>query len=165
MGLLGYIKTSKKSKSYISPPEVGSPTQIPVGLDTFAEKPPTASRPASIRTTRSTHSAYLSEYRCDIMAGYIHQQQCGKMWTGNMVGEMEGVLVRKAQSQYAAYPPELSSSPLAAAATALNLPCVMTVCSRVIQTYLLCNPHATGLPLTNGLSVQILQSIEQLPRA
>ncbi|KAJ9606080.1 hypothetical protein H2200_009041 [Cladophialophora chaetospira] len=41
----------------------------------------------------------------------------------------------------------------------------MTVNSRVIKTYLAWAPQATDVPLTNGLRVQILPTIADLPRA
>ena len=41
----------------------------------------------------------------------------------------------------------------------------MTVNSRVIKTFLQWSPDAVDVPLTNGLRVQILPTIEDLPRA
>lgn len=41
----------------------------------------------------------------------------------------------------------------------------MTVNSRVIKTFLAWAPEATDVPLTNGLRVQILPTIHDLPRA
>jgi len=41
----------------------------------------------------------------------------------------------------------------------------MTVNSRVIKTYLLWSPDAVDVPLMNGLRVQILPTIDDLPRA
>jgi hypothetical protein len=41
----------------------------------------------------------------------------------------------------------------------------MTVNSRVIQTFLQWSPDAIDVPLLNGLRVQILPTMEDLPRA
>lgn len=41
----------------------------------------------------------------------------------------------------------------------------MTVNSRIIQTFLQWAPDATDVPLMNGLKIQILPSIDDLPRA
>jgi hypothetical protein len=43
--------------------------------------------------------------------------------------------------------------------------CAMTVNSRVIKTFLNWSPDAVDVPLMNGLRVQILPTIEDLPRA
>ena len=41
----------------------------------------------------------------------------------------------------------------------------MTVNSRVIKTFLQWSPEAVDVPLMNGLRVQILPTIDDLPRA
>jgi len=43
--------------------------------------------------------------------------------------------------------------------------CAMTVNSRVIKTFLQWSPEAIDVPLMNGLRIQILPSMEDLPRA
>lgn len=43
--------------------------------------------------------------------------------------------------------------------------CAMTVNSRVIKTFLQWSPDAVDVPLLNGLRIQILPTIEDLPRA
>lgn len=47
----------------------------------------------------------------------------------------------------------------------INLPVVLTVNSRVIQTYVQYTPDATDVPLGKGLHIQILPSIDDLPKA
>jgi hypothetical protein len=42
---------------------------------------------------------------------------------------------------------------------------VMTINSRIIRTFLAWAPDATDVPLTNGLRVQILPTVDDLPRA
>lgn len=43
--------------------------------------------------------------------------------------------------------------------------CAMTVNSRVVRAFLEMSPDAVDVPLSNGLRIQILPSIEYLPRA
>ena len=64
-----------------------------------------------------------------------------------------------------ACPPQLGSSPFALACSAMNVQAAMTVNSRVIKTFLQWSPDAVDVPLMNGLRVQILPTIEDLPRA
>ncbi|KKY22752.1 putative glycosyltransferase family 2 protein [Phaeomoniella chlamydospora] len=51
------------------------------------------------------------------------------------------------------------------ACAALNVQVAMTVNSRVIKTFLSWSPDAVDVPLMNGLRVQILPTIDDLPRA
>lgn len=99
------------------------------------------------------------------MVNYLYQQQCSHLWVSDGSGEIEGVLLRKSKNTYMACPPQLGSSPFAAACAALNVQCAMTVNSRVIKTFLQWSPDAVDVPLLNGLRIQILPTIEDLPRA
>jgi hypothetical protein len=99
------------------------------------------------------------------MVNYLYQQQCSHLWVSDGSGEIEGVLLRKTRGQYMACPPQLGNSPFALACAALNVQCAMTVNSRVIKTFLQWSPDAVDVPLMNGLRVQILPTIDDLPRA
>ncbi|KAK4041519.1 glycosyl transferase family group 2-domain-containing protein [Parachaetomium inaequale] len=132
--------------------------------------PPTprySSRPQSIsgRSVRSTGSSMLDDIKHEVMVNYLYQQQCSHLWVSDGSGEIEGVLLRKARGQYMACPPQLGNSPFALACAALNVQCAMTVNSRVIKTFLQWSPDAVDVPLMNGLRVQILPTIDDLPRA
>jgi cellulose synthase/poly-beta-1,6-N-acetylglucosamine synthase-like glycosyltransferase len=133
-------------------------------------QPPTprySSRPQSIsgRSVRSTGSSVLDDIKHEVMVNYLYQQQCSHLWVSDGSGEIEGVLLRKARGQYMACPPQLGNSPFALACAALNVQCAMTVNSRVIKTFLQWSPDAVDVPLMNGLRVQILPTIDDLPRA
>ncbi|POR34239.1 Uncharacterized protein TPAR_05567 [Tolypocladium paradoxum] len=134
-------------------------------------QPPTSrfhSRPQSSsgRSTPSTRSSFfLDEIKHEVMVNYLYQQQCSQLWVSDGSGEIEGVLLRKSRGHYMACPPQLGSSPFAMACAALNVQCCMTVNSRVIKTFLQWSPDALDVPLMNGLRVQILPTIEDLPRA
>ncbi|KAK4445344.1 glycosyltransferase family 2 protein [Podospora aff. communis PSN243] len=126
------------------------------------------SRPGSIsgRSMRSTNSSViLDDIKHEVMVNYLYQQQCSHLWVADGSGEIEGVLLRKSRGQYMACPPQLGTSPFAFACAALNVQVAMTVNSRVIKTFLQWSPDAVDVPLMNGLRVQILPTIEDLPRA
>lgn len=108
---------------------------------------------------------FLDDIKHEVMVNYLYQQQCSQLWVSDGSGEIEGVLLRKARGHYMACPPQLASSPFALACAALNVQCAMTVNSRVIKTFLQWSPDAVDVPLMNGLRVQILPTIDDLPRA
>ncbi|KLU83066.1 hypothetical protein MAPG_02133 [Magnaporthiopsis poae ATCC 64411] len=127
-----------------------------------------SSRPQSIsgKSVRSNASSmFLDDIKHEVMVNYLYQQQCSHLWVSDGSGEVEGVLLRKTRGQYMACPPQLGHSPFAAACAALNVQCAMTVNSRVIKTFLQWSPDAVDVPLMNGLRVQILPTIDDLPRA
>ncbi|KAM0461895.1 hypothetical protein ACHAPV_002608 [Trichoderma viride] len=119
-----------------------------------------ASTPASVQS-----SLFLDDIKHEVMVNYLYQQQCSQLWVSDGSGEIEGVLLRKARGHYMACPSALANSPFALACAALNVQCAMTVNSRVIKTFLQWSPDAVDVPLMNGLRVQILPTIDDLPRA
>ncbi|CAK7204820.1 hypothetical protein SEUCBS139899_007582 [Sporothrix eucalyptigena] len=161
----------------------------PAGRGTAAHSPPPRpKRPVSLRSVQSarsgrsvksdvsgvssfrtnhtgTSSVFLDEIKHEVMVNYLYQQQCSRLWVADGSGEVEGILLRKTRGKYMACPPELADSPLALSCAALNLPCIMTVNSRVIKTFLQWAPDAVDVPLLNGLRIQILPTIEDLARA
>lgn len=108
---------------------------------------------------------FLDDIKHEVMVNYLYQQQCSQLWVSDGSGEIEGVLLRKVRGHYMACPPQLGSSPFALACSAMNVQAAMTVNSRVIKTFLQWSPDAVDVPLMNGLRVQILPTIEDLPRA
>ncbi|KAF2648213.1 hypothetical protein K491DRAFT_670986 [Lophiostoma macrostomum CBS 122681] len=124
------------------------------------------SRRNSLDSLRSFGSSgVLEDIKHEIMVNYVFQQQCGKMWMGEVTGEVEGVVIRKNRGTYLACPPELTHSPLVYYCSMLNIRVAMTVNSRIIRTYLQWAPQATDVPLTNGLRIQILPTIDDLHKA
>ncbi|RDA86049.1 hypothetical protein CP532_1274 [Ophiocordyceps camponoti-leonardi (nom. inval.)] len=125
------------------------------------------SRPQSSsgRSTPSTRSSvFLDDIKHEVMVNYLYQQQCSQLWVSDGSGEIEGVLLRKTRGHYMACPPQLGGSAFAVACAAMNLQCAMTVNSRVIKSFLQWSPDALDVPLTNGLRIQILPTIEDLSR-
>lgn len=108
---------------------------------------------------------FLDDIKHEVMVNYLYQQQCSHLWVSDGSGEIEGVLLRKSRGQYMACPPQLVHSPFAMACAALNVQVAMTVNSRVIKTFLQWQPDAVDVPLMNGLRVQILPTVDDLPRA
>ncbi|SPQ19868.1 bfeb8525-7d1a-4463-a4ed-5f6b06872e9d [Thermothielavioides terrestris] len=190
MGIGSYFKAEKpeqKSQSQAAPSSPSSnnnnarhhqqpsmsenPTSAPSLRPDSELHPPTprySSRPQSIsgRSVKSTGSSlFLDDIKHEVMVNYLYQQQCSHLWVSDGSGEIEGVLLRKSRGQYMACPPQLGNSPFAAACAALNVQCAMTVNSRVIKTFLAWSPDAVDVPLMNGLRVQILPTVDDLPRA
>ncbi|KAL7806989.1 glycosyltransferase [Trichoderma aethiopicum] len=190
MGIGSYFKASTKNAEQAPPAPPPAKLAPPPRLQhegrqsVMSEKPPSStsgndmdlqpptprfhSRPQSSsgRSTPSTQSSmFLDDIKHEVMVNYLYQQQCSQLWVSDGSGEIEGVLLRKARGHYMACPPQLASSPFALACAALNVQCAMTVNSRVIKTFLQWTPDAVDVPLMNGLRVQILPTIDDLPRA
>lgn len=180
MGLKNYFKADSRPQTGNATAET-TPTKRSVEsvpMDQFDEKfppahtprPPYANNSSRASLTGSTRSGtarstMMEDIRHEVMVNYLFQQQCSSMWMGNADGDFEGVLVRKSRARYLACPPNLLQSSFAAGVMALNLPCAMTINSRVVKTFLAWSPDAVDVPLKNGLRVQVLPTMEDLPRA
>lgn len=169
-GKLSAPQPSHLRPSGRSPSSNGEKSGADGGNDYELQPPSTRfnSRPASLsaRSYRSNNSSLIVEdIKHEVMVNYMYQQQCSQLWVSDGSGEVEGVLLRKSKGHYMACPPQLGTSPFAVACAALNVQCAMTVNSRVIRTFLQWMPDAVDVPLMNGLRVQILPTIEDLPRA
>ncbi|KAF2227264.1 glycosyl transferase family group 2-domain-containing protein [Elsinoe ampelina] len=112
-----------------------------------------------------TSENILDELKHEIMVNYLFQQQCARLWIADGTGEVEGVMLKKSRGNYLACPPALADSLFADSCVELNVQCAMTVNSRVIKTFLAWTPDAIDVPLTNGLRVQVLPTMEDLPAA
>ncbi|KAH8792070.1 glycosyl transferase family group 2-domain-containing protein [Hyaloscypha finlandica] len=168
MGLGSYFKAKKPEPAAPVMTEKTPAAPSPHHSYNMELQPPT-SRFGSSRNSisnRSTQSStFLDDIKHEVMVNYLYQQQCSHLWVSDGSGEIEGVLLRKSKNTYMACPPQLGSSAFAAACAALNVQCAMTVNSRVIKTFLQWSPDAVDVPLLNGLRIQILPTIEDLPRA
>ncbi|KAL3418796.1 glycosyltransferase family 2 protein [Phlyctema vagabunda] len=172
MGLGNFFKPQKPAPA--APAAVAEKPFVPSPQPSYDMElqPPTFRTPGSSRNSisgrsaRSTQSsAFLDDIKHEVMVNYLYQQQCSHLWVSDGTGEVEGVLLRKSKNTYMACPPQLGNSAFAAACAALNVQCAMTVNSRVIKTFLQWSPDAVDVPLLNGLRIQILPTIEDLPRA
>ncbi|KAK7915135.1 glycosyltransferase [Apiospora marii] len=187
MGLGSYFKAEKPDQkqkrpavSAVAPPAgaaaagsssggVLEKSRAPLGANDIELQPPTPnvhSSRNSIRSARSgASSMFLDDIKHEVMVNYLYQQQCSHLWVSDGSGEVEGVLLRKWKGNYMACPQELGNSPFARACSELNVHCAMTVNSRIIKTFLSWSPDAVDVPLMNGLRIQILPTVEDLPRA
>ncbi|TVY59121.1 hypothetical protein LCER1_G000654 [Lachnellula cervina] len=172
MGLGSYFK-AKAPKSPAPPPpeeisEKAPASTLPQPGYAMELRPPIsrlASSSNSISNRSTQSSQFLDDIKHEVMVNYMYQQQCAHLWVSDGSGEIEGVLLRKSKNTYMACPPQLGTSSFAVACAALNVQCAMTVNSRVIKTFLQWSPDAVDVPLLNGLRIQILPTIEDLPRA
>ena len=110
----------------------------------------------------STRSTYLDDIRHEVKINWLYQQQMAHMWISDSSGETEGVMIRKARSQYLACPPDFIDSIFAQGCMTLNLACAMTVNSRIVKTFLAWTPGAVDVPIGGGLRVQVLPTMEDL---
>ncbi|KAF2873256.1 glycosyl transferase family group 2-domain-containing protein [Massariosphaeria phaeospora] len=119
--------------------------------------------------TGSTHSSsnysHMEEVKHEIMANHLFEKQCKKLWISELSGGLEGIVLRKRRGHYITYPPTLSYSSFAYYCSLMNIRVAMTVSSRIIQTLLHLSPRATDVPLKNGLRIQILSTMDDLPKA
>jgi hypothetical protein len=127
MGLGGYFKAKKPEPAPAAPvmtEKTPAATSSPHHSYNMELQPPT-SRFGSSRNSisnRSTQSStFLDDIKHEVMVNYLYQQQCSHLWVSDGSGEIEGVLLRKSKNTYMACPPQLGSSPFAAACAALNV--------------------------------------------
>ncbi|KAK4892725.1 hypothetical protein LTR27_008824 [Elasticomyces elasticus] len=168
MGIGSYFKKADKKDAPNAAPEMVEQLQLDEKIPRpYAHNGVSSSRSSIAPSTRSHSrpSSMMDEIKHEVLVNYLFQQQCTAMWIGDGSGEAEGVMLRKTKANYLACPPDLLHSPFAAGVMALNLPYAMTVNSRVIKTYLNWSPNATDVPLKNGLRVQVLATMYQLPAA
>lgn len=84
------------------------------GNDTGLPLPGSSSPGSSLAVSvRGAQSSYLGDIRHEVMANYLYQQQCSRLWVRDGCGEIEGILLRKAHNQYLACPPALINLVLA----------------------------------------------------
>ncbi|KAH3910411.1 hypothetical protein HBI56_075860 [Parastagonospora nodorum] len=116
-------------------------------------------------SSTSMRSSMLKELKYEAMVNHLFQQQCRRLWLNDASGDIEGVLLRKSRGIYTTCPPNLAESALADYCARLNLQVALTVNSRVIQTFIEWSPGATDVPLGNGLRIQVLPCVDDLPKA
>lgn len=124
MGIGSYFK-AKKPEPAAAPVMTEKPASTSPHHSYNMELQPPQSRFGSSRNSisnRSTQSStFLDDIKHEVMVNYLYQQQCSHLWVSDGSGEIEGVLLRKSKNTYMACPPQLGSSPFAAACAALNV--------------------------------------------
>ncbi|RFU24793.1 hypothetical protein B7463_g11549, partial [Scytalidium lignicola] len=163
MGLGSYFKNKKQAPADPAVTEKHATPSQQLELQVPQFRVQSSQNSISDRSTQD--ATFIDNIKNEVIVNYLYQQQCAHRWVSNGSGEIEGVLLRKSRNSYVACPPQLESSQFAFACTALNVRCAMTVSSRVITTFLQWSPEAVDIPLLNGLHIQILPTIDDLPRA
>jgi len=135
------------------------------GLNSGYGTPHRSRRNSGSRAPSVKSTGFADDLKLEIMCIHIYQKQCASMWVSEGGGMDEGVLIKRSRGLFVTCPPEFVESELAETLGALNVQSAMTVNSRVIKTYLHWSPDAVDVPLMNGLRVQILPSVADLPRA
>lgn len=122
MGLGNYFKSKKPEPQppvVIEKPTLAMPPPLNPELLSPARRIASSRNSTSNRSTQS--STFLDDIKHEVMVNYLYQQQCSQLWVSDGSGEVEGVLLRKSKNIYMACPPQLGSSPFAAACAALNV--------------------------------------------
>ncbi|KAJ2993300.1 hypothetical protein NUW58_g1885 [Xylaria curta] len=129
---------------------------------------PATSRPSSLYPTGDFRNAResLVDVKADVMCSWLYQQQLERQYaTGILPGE--GVVLKKGRNNYACCPPQLQEMKysLYDMAAELNVRCAMTINTRVINV-ILASRRSTYeyIPLPDGLRLQVLPSMRELPR-
>ncbi|KAI0152929.1 glycosyl transferase family group 2-domain-containing protein [Xylariaceae sp. FL1272] len=108
----------------------------------------------------------LADIKADVMCSWLYQQQLESQYaTGILPGE--GVILKKGRNNYACCPPQLQDMKygLFDMAMELNVRCAMTVNTRVINVILASRRTVYDyIPLPDGLRLQVLPSMRELPR-
>ncbi|KAI0387103.1 glycosyl transferase family group 2-domain-containing protein [Hypomontagnella monticulosa] len=108
----------------------------------------------------------VADVKADVICSWMYQQQLERQYaTGMLPGE--GVVLKKSRNSYACCPPQLRDVPygLYEMTMQLNVRCAMTVNTRVINV-ILASRRTTYeyIPLSDGLRLQVLPSMRELPR-
>ncbi|KAK3377889.1 glycosyl transferase family group 2-domain-containing protein [Podospora didyma] len=156
----------------------GSMLSIPAAATTAAssqKRSPSNSRPASVRhslfpmgDSRNSEPDTLMEIRNDMMVNYLYEQQMRKQYASGM-DPYEGVVLKKARGNFTCCPPQMAAIPdsLFAMISQMNVRCAMTVNTPVVRALLetlVVQTELDYVPLPDGLRVQILSTMADLPR-
>ncbi|KAG0651997.1 hypothetical protein D0Z07_1157 [Hyphodiscus hymeniophilus] len=131
---------------------------------------PGSRRPLALRSPdfpdgdfRNAAPQRVLDIKADVMVNWLHQQQGEKMWSTGLPGE--GVVLKKGRDSFTCCPRSLKSqeNSIFDYVAAMNVRCAMTVNTRVIKLFLT-KSKADYVPLSDGLQLQVLPSVEYLPR-
>ncbi|KAI0879104.1 glycosyl transferase family group 2-domain-containing protein [Hypoxylon argillaceum] len=168
-------EVSETSLKHLSAEKAAAPAATPnYSLSgTPMSRTPMGSRPgssyrSSLYPTGDFRNAResLIDVKADVMCSWLYQQQLERQYaTGILPGE--GVVLKKARNSYACCPPQLQEMKysLYDMAAELNVRCAMTVNTRVINVILASRrSNYNYIPLPDGLQLQVLPSMRELPR-
>ncbi|KAL2138007.1 hypothetical protein VTI28DRAFT_7667 [Corynascus sepedonium] len=171
------VPTSTRASMLSVPGVVSSQVQTPetATVRSGARSSPRTSRAPSLRHSflpahdaRSRDSETINEIRNDMMVNWLYEQQLRKQYASGM-DPYEGVVLKKARGTFTCCPPQMAAIPasLFAVATQMNVRCAMTVNTPVVRALLdavVCRAELDHVPLPDGLRVQVLRTMADLPR-
>jgi hypothetical protein len=138
---------------------------------------PAASRPTSRRTSAifpsleaAASTVSLLDIKSDMMVKWLYEQQLRKQY---VIGDnaSEGVVLKKARGDFTCCPTQMSRIPnsLHAMVTQMNVRCAMTVNTFVVRAMLGAirsrEREMDYIPLAQGLQVQIIRTLTDLPHS
>jgi hypothetical protein len=147
----------------------------PSDTGSTAKNSPSTSRAPSLRHSflpahdaRNRDSDTINEIRNDMMVNWLYEQQLRKQLASGM-DPYEGVVLKKARGNFTCCPPQMAAIPdsLYAVVSLMNVRCAMTVNTPVVRALLDSIVSKTDLdhvPLPDGLRVQVLRTMADLPR-
>ncbi|KAK4458722.1 glucans biosynthesis glucosyltransferase H [Cladorrhinum samala] len=117
---------------------------------------------------RNSDSNTILEIRSDMMVNWLYEQQMRKQYASGM-DPYEGVVLKKSRGNFTCYPPQMAAIPesLFAVVSQMNVRCAMTVNTPVVRALmdtLLRRSDIDYVPLPDGLRIQILRTMADLPR-
>lgn len=111
----------------------------------------------------------LIDIKSDMMVKWLYEQQLRKQYVGGQ-NAFEGVVLKKTRGDFTCCPPQMNLIPnsLFAMVTQMNVRCAMTVNTPVVRSILgsvrRSDSHMSFIPLCDGLRVQIIRTMADLPR-
>ncbi|RAL59028.1 hypothetical protein DID88_009057 [Monilinia fructigena] len=170
-GYLAPGKTAEKEPRKTKNNETSAPVQVEMHTTPPLGSPMAGSfmnhsRPSSLYPEgdfRNGPRESVMNVKADVVVSWLHQQQMEKLWAVGAPGE--GVILKKAKDDFTCCPPSLRTEPsgIFDYIVAMNVRAAMTVNTRVIKIFL-ARQHADYVPLSDGLRLQVLPTVEYLPR-
>ncbi|KAJ4395159.1 hypothetical protein N0V85_006654 [Neurospora sp. IMI 360204] len=117
---------------------------------------------------RNDDADAMTEIRTDMMVNSLFEQMCRKQYSTG-ADPYEGVVLKKSRGNFTCCPPQMAAIPdsLYTMITQMNVRCAMTINTHVVRTIL----NGIGkrsdinfVPLPDGLRVQILRTMSDLPK-
>lgn len=109
----------------------------------------------------------MAKVRNDMMVNSLFEQMCRKQYSIG-VDPYEGVVLKESRGSFTCYPPQMAAFPdsLYAMVTQMNVRCAMTVNTHVVRTILngISKNGFDFVPLPDGLRVQIIRTMSDLPK-
>ncbi|KAL0476195.1 glycosyl transferase family group 2 domain-containing protein [Neurospora intermedia] len=110
----------------------------------------------------------MTEIRSDMMVNSLFEQMCRKQYSTGF-DPYEGVVLKKSRGNFTCCPPQMAAIPdsLYAMITQMNVRCAMTINTHVVRTILNGIGRRSDInfvPLPDGLRVQILRTMSDLPK-